>query len=206
MRTKEKLNSSFLDNVSHGLTKFQRFTSRLFGDREILRRSVFISNLKIKKKQSMSIRGISKLKKRSISNRNDNNNDKSVPLLSINNNNSNNNNNSYNYKENNDISIDIHDMDIDDIDIDEMENEMIDNLEIYDYEPEKWPFTSHAPHVFRYLRNEIYSINDKDYIESICPNLIRSHSMRSNEDINEKFSEGRSGYVKTGHTSGSLFH
>ena len=53
------------------------------------------------------------------------------------------------------------------------------------------PFTDYAPHVFRYLRTEIYDISDRKYIESVRPSTNESES----QSIVAKFSEGRSGVV-----------
>ena len=60
-------------------------------------------------------------------------------------------------------------------------------INLIDDNNENIPFTDYAPHVFRYLRTEIYGINDENYYNSI------KLDGRSNADICAKFSEGRSG-------------
>ena len=52
------------------------------------------------------------------------------------------------------------------------------------------PFTDYAPHAFRYLRQQIYKIPDKEYLKSVKP-VTRSSDLKN--IVNEKFSEGRSG-------------
>ena len=83
---------------------------------------------------------------------------------------------------------------------------------------EKIPFTDYAPHVFRYLRTNIYNISDFDYLSSIEPCFdekmaakyleqeynaslnqnINHHNQNlagkaSSSDVKSKFTEGRSG-------------
>ena len=54
------------------------------------------------------------------------------------------------------------------------------------------PFRDYAPHVFRYLRTQVFNVSDVEYLQSIRPT-------DSSKDLQAlakaKFSEGRSGYV-----------
>ena len=51
------------------------------------------------------------------------------------------------------------------------------------------PFKDYAPHVFRYLRQQIYEISDEEYLQSVRP----PESEEQSKKIQEQFSEGRSG-------------
>ena len=51
------------------------------------------------------------------------------------------------------------------------------------------PFKDYAPHVFRFLRQQIYGISDEEYMESVRPPDIKEQTKLAQE----KFSEGRSG-------------
>ena len=51
------------------------------------------------------------------------------------------------------------------------------------------PFKDYAPHVFRYLRQQIYDITDEEYLQSVRP----PDQEEQTKLIQEKFSEGRSG-------------
>ena len=51
-------------------------------------------------------------------------------------------------------------------------------------------FCDYAPHVFRYLRQSIYNVTDREYLESIEP-CFNEHGYQG--EIMSKFSEGRSG-------------
>eukprot|EP01084_Bolivina_argentea_P060133 109880_1 len=44
-------------------------------------------------------------------------------------------------------------------------------------------FTDYAPHVFRYLRTEIYNVNDRSYLESILPPNFDGEFTNVSEDI-----------------------
>merc|ERR1719242_769990 len=55
--------------------------------------------------------------------------------------------------------------------------------------PDGVPFKDYAPHVFRYLRQQIYGISDEEYMESVRPPDIKEQTKLAQE----KFSEGRSG-------------
>eukprot|EP01083_Nonionella_stella_P183907 665791_1 len=50
-------------------------------------------------------------------------------------------------------------------------------------------FKDYAPHVFRYIRQQIYHISDEDYLDSVRPASFDEHV----KVVKEKFSEGRSG-------------
>merc|ERR1711933_256649 len=50
------------------------------------------------------------------------------------------------------------------------------------------PFKDYAPHVFRYLRQQIYGIPDEEYLLSVS---FQNEEQRNS--VQEKFSEGRSG-------------
>ena len=53
------------------------------------------------------------------------------------------------------------------------------------------PFRDYAPHVFRYLRTQVYGVPDAEYLQSVRP----SDSKKDIQDLAKaKFSEGRSGY------------
>ena len=73
------------------------------------------------------------------------------------------------------------------------ENGIVDTMNSFttqtDYNiHQKWPFKDYGPHVFRYLRTQIYGISDTEYLESIRPSKIEMPGK-----VNQKFSERRSG-------------
>ena len=67
-----------------------------------------------------------------------------------------------------------------------------EEITIGSQETQSIPFCDYAPHVFRYLRTQVFGVPDVDYLRSIRPS-------DSSKDIQAlakaKFSEGRSGYV-----------
>merc|ERR1712228_97542 len=78
--------------------------------------------------------------------------------------------------------------------MDTMNDPRFDHEEMYEHENDKdikdqgVPFKDYAPHVFRYLRQQIYGISDNEYLQSVG---FQNEEQRNS--VKEKFSEGRSG-------------